>query len=171
MSIRRIIHQGIARLAAYWPYLTNKLTASFNPLELDEIPWAEVTVPLNRSKIAIVTTAGIHHRSQQGFNMTDSKGDPSFRVLNTDSIENDYTITHDYYDHRDAEKDLNVVFPITRLKEMVTGGSIGVVSKFHYSFMGHILAPYIDMLVAETGPRVAAMLKKDRVDTVLLTPA
>jgi hypothetical protein len=37
--------------------------------------------------------------------------------------------------------------------------------------MGHILTPCIDTLVAETGPRVAARLKKDRVDAVLLTPA
>ena len=144
--MRRIIHQGMARLASNWPYLSDRLTANFKPLELETIPWVEVTKPLHRSKIALVTTAGIHHRGQQGFNMTDSKGDPSFRVLNADSIENEYTITHDYYDHRDIEKDLNVVFPITRLKEMATAGCTGAVSDFHYSFMGHILAPHIDTL-------------------------
>jgi len=171
MSIRRIVHQGMARLASSWPYLSDRMTAHFKPLELETIPWVEVTKPLHHSKIALVTTAGLHHLGQERFYMADPKGDPSYRVLDAESIEYDYTITHDYYDHRDAEKDLNIVFPITRLKEMATADCIGAVSEFHYSFMGHILAPHIDTLVAETGPQVAAMLKKNRVDAVLLTPA
>jgi D-proline reductase (dithiol) PrdB len=169
-TLRKIMHQGMARLAFKWPYLSDRLTRSFAPLEFEEIPWAEVSKPLNQSKIAVVTTAGLHHRSQENFDMGDPHGDPSFRVLDTVTIEQDYRITHDYYDHRDAERDLNVVFPVTRLKEMQESGFVGALAEWHFSLMGHIEGPHIDALVGETAPRVAAMLNQDRVEVVLLTP-
>jgi D-proline reductase (dithiol) PrdB len=169
-TLRRIMHQGMARLASKWPYLSDRLTRSFAPLECEEIPWAEVSKPLNQSKIAVVTTAGLHHRSQEKFDMRDPHGDPSSRVLDTATIEQDCTITHDYYDHRDAERDLNVVFPITRLKEKQACGLIGALAARHYSFMGHIDGPHIATLVNKTAPQVAAMLVQERVDAVLLTP-
>jgi D-proline reductase (dithiol) PrdB len=171
MLISRITHQGLARLTAKWPYLSDRLAASFDPLESEEIPWTEVSKPLDQSRIAVVTTAGVHHRSQKKFNMTDRHGDPSFRVLDAVTIEHDYTITHDYYDHRDAERDLNVVFPVARLKELQASGCIGALAERLFSFMGHIEGTHIDALIGETAPRVAAMLKQDRVDAVLLTPA
>jgi len=37
--------------------------------------------------------------------------------------------------------------------------------------MGHIQGSHINALMDETAPQVAAMLKQDRVDAVLLTPA
>lgn len=164
------MHQGMARLAFKWPYLSDRLTRSFAPLEFEEIPWAEVSKPLNQSKIAVVTTAGLHHSSQEKFDMGDSHGDPSFRVLDTATIEKDFRITHDYYDHRDAERDLNVVFPLARLKEMRASGLIGALAAWHYSFMGHIDGPHIATLINKTAPQVAAMLVQERVDAVLLTP-
>jgi D-proline reductase (dithiol) PrdB len=171
MFVRRVIHQGLARLAFKWPYLSDRLIRSFVPLESEESPWAEVSKPLNQSRIALVTTAGLHHRSQQKFNMKDPCGDPSFRVLDVAGIERDYAITHDYYDHWDVERDLNIVLPVARLTEMQAAGCIGSLAERHFSFMGHVKGPHVDTLVGETAPRVAAMLKQDQVDAVLLTPA
>jgi D-proline reductase (dithiol) PrdB len=169
--MKRIIHQVIARLANYWPYLSRKLTEAYRPDSLGESPWTDVTRPLNQSKIAVVTTAGVHHRDQPAFDMADGDGDPSYRVIDAATIEDDYRITHDYYDHRDADKDLNVVFPIARLKEMAAAGCIGALADRHFSFMGHIDGRHIHTLKTRTAPEVAAMLKKDGVDAVLLTPA
>jgi D-proline reductase (dithiol) PrdB len=103
--------------------------------------------------------------------MTDADGDPSFRLLEGGTIENDYTITHDYYDHADARRDLNVVFPLGRLKEMQSAGCIGETAPRHISFMGHIDGPHVRTLVDETAPAAAQRLKQDGVDAVLLTPA
>ena len=169
--LKRTIHRGISFLAARIPALADKLVASFRPMESDEIPWAEVAKPIENSKFAIVTTAGVHHRNQPPFDMEDSNGDPSFRILDAETIEGDYTITHDYYDHKDAEKDLNVVFPLARLKEMRDAGCIGAVAGKHLSFMGHIDGPHVQTLMNETAPKAADLLKKDGVDAVLLTPA
>jgi len=171
VALKRSIHRGLSFLAARIPALASRLVEAFQPLEFDDTPWAEVSKPLKESNLAIVTTAGVHHQDQQPFEMADNNGDPSFRVLDADTIENDYTITHDYYDHSDARQDLNIVFPITRLKEMKAAGCIGAAAKRHISFMGHIDGPNIRTLIDETAPAAANLLKKEGVDAVLLTPA
>ncbi len=171
MFFRRIFNKGLSRLAARWPALTRRLIASFDPLESGDIPWAEFDKPLSQCKLALVTTAGVHHRNQKPFNMSDKSGDPSFRILDGDAIESDYTITHDYYDHRDALRDLNIVLPLARLKEMRAAGCIGALAGRHYSFMGHIDGDHVQTLVRQTAPQVAALLREDAVDAVLLTPA
>ena len=125
---------------------------------------------MSASKAALVTKAGIRHQYQKPFNMDDPAGDPTFRMINTKTIEEDYTITHDYYDHRDADKDLNIVFPIARLKEMAIAGIIGSVAERNFSFMGHIIGPHIEELIKKWAPEVATGLLQNNVDTVLLTP-
>ena len=80
-------------------------------------------------------------------------------------------ITHNYYDHQDADQDIDVVFPIERLRELEADRLISQVARRHFSFMGHILGRHIEMLVNRTGPEVARMLKADGVDAVFLTPA
>ena len=102
--------------------------------------------------------------------MDDSAGDPSYRILDTNILEEDYIITHDYYNHRDADKDLNIIFPITRLKEMANAGIVGSVAEYHFGFMGHITDSHIHNLIEKTAPEVAANLMKNHVDAVLLTP-
>ena len=171
MLAKRIYHQSLARLALYWPAVSKKLVDSFRPMELTTIPWTPATKPLEQSKVALVTTSGIHHSGQIPFKMGDSDGDPTFRSLDSRTIENDYTITHDYYDHRNADRDLNIVFPIRRLKEMKAAGCIGMLSDNHFSFMGHIDGQHVSTLVNSTAPQVARMLKDMEVDVVLLTPA
>ena len=40
------------------------------------------------------------------------------------------------YDRSGFQEDINVVFPIDRLRELEADGTIGSISDFHYSFMG-----------------------------------
>ena len=171
MQLRRIINQGISRLAGRWPALADRLVAGYRPLAFEQIPWTPPVKPLTQSKVALVTTAGVHHRGQQPFDMADKQGDPSFRILDNDGIEQDYAITHDYYDHRDADRDLNVVLPLARLKQWAAAGRVGSVNQRHFSFMGHIDGVHIETLVHRWAPRVAALLLQDQVDAVLLSPA
>jgi D-proline reductase (dithiol) PrdB len=79
-------------------------------------------------------------------------------------------ITHDYYDHSDAERDINIVFPIERLWELEMEGIIGGVIRIHYGFMGHILGRHLNTLINKSVPEVARRLRSDKVDLVLLTP-
>ena len=103
--------------------------------------------------------------------MQDSEGDPSFREINGATISKDYLITHDYYDHSDAEKDLNIILPIDRLLEMHAEGIIGNLAARHYSFMGHIDGHHIATLISKYARQVVEKLLQNEVDVVLLTPA
>jgi D-proline reductase (dithiol) PrdB len=103
--------------------------------------------------------------------MEDKEGDPTFREIRAGARIEDLMITHNYYDHRDADRDVNVVFPIERLRELEAEGVIGGVAPRHFSFMGHIAGRHIETLVNWTGPEVAKRLKEDGVDAVFLTPA
>jgi D-proline reductase (dithiol) PrdB len=103
--------------------------------------------------------------------MADQDGDSSYRVIPRGVPQSQLTITHDYYDHRDADKDINIVLPLDRLEECVRKREIGNVAPRHYSFMGHIDGPHIPVLLAVSAPQVARQLKQAQVDAVVLTPA
>jgi len=135
------------------------------------IPWAPVRKPLANSTIALVTTAGVHLKSDEPFDMQDPAGDPSFRVMPSSTRNEDLIITHKYYDHSAADRDLNVVLPLDRMREFVAGRRIGGLAPFVYGFMGHIDGPHLQTLMERTAPEVARRLKADRVDGVVLTPA
>jgi D-proline reductase (dithiol) PrdB len=170
VSLTRLKNRAIAKVIAAFPSLGRRLVDSYHPWESEDVPWTPVEKPLREATVAVVTTAGVHHRDQKPFDMKDPNGDPSFRVIDSSRSPSSLMITHDYYDHSDADRDINIVFPLDRLREMVAEGTIGGLSEKHYSFMGHIDGPNISALVEDTGPRVAEAIVKDGVDIVLLTP-
>ena len=72
------------------------------------------------------------------------------------------------FDRTGIQRDLNVTYPVDRLRELETRGTIGSLGENFYSFMGALRT--WDVLEGDTGPRVARLLKQDGVDVVLLTP-
>jgi len=176
MSIfSRLKNRLVAKVATRFPIIGERLSESYSPWESEGIPWSPPNKPLSRCKVAVVTTAGVHHGGQEPFDMHDPMGDPSFRILGFSGLpeeleEPDLMITHDYYDHTDADKDLNVVFPVQRLAEMACEEVIGSVSSRHYGFMGHIDGYHLRTLVEDSAPEVASLLAEDGVDVILLTP-
>ncbi len=168
----RIKNQLIAKLITRFPGLAQRFITAYKPWESGEAPpWTPVTRPLSECRVALVTTSGIHHKDQQPFDMQDKEGDPSFREIVGATISSGYMITHDYYDHSDAEKDLNIIFPIDRLRDLQTEGVIGDLATLHYSFMGHIDGHHIATLINKSAGQVVEKLRQDAVDVVLLTPA
>jgi D-proline reductase (dithiol) PrdB len=173
MSItNRIKNRLIAKVITRYPSLAQRFITAYEPWESGEaIPWTPVRKPLSDCKLAVVTTSGVHHTEQEPFDMQDSEGDPSFRSITGATIGGDYRISHDYYDHGDAEQDLNIVLPLDRLQELQQEGVIGRLSDTHYSFMGHIDGRHIATLIGRTARQVVEKLRQDEVDVVLLTPA
>lgn len=167
----RLKNRLIARVLGIFPFLEKIFTSLYRPAESQGVPWTAVTKPLAESRIAIVTTAGVHHSDQNPFNMTDPDGDPSYRVLDSGRPAGDFIITHDYYDHTDADTDINIVFPVDRLRELEEASIIGRLADRHYGFMGHVLGRHTDTVVRVKAPEVADRLKSEGVDAVLLTPA
>jgi D-proline reductase (dithiol) PrdB len=170
MSIGRLKNILIAKIITRFPFLAKGFTASYDPWKSVDIPWTPMTKVLEKSKIAVVTTAGVHHKDQKPFNMKDREGDPSYRIIDLRKPLSSLMITHDYYDHADADRDINIVFPVERLKEFEKEGRIGAVADLNYGFMGHILGRNIPTLINKNALEIAIRLKRDNVDIVLLTP-
>ncbi|MBI4745304.1 MAG: hypothetical protein HY786_01855 [Deltaproteobacteria bacterium] len=160
----------ITKAFSRFPFVAEMWAKKFEAERVDGIPWTPLEKEISRCKIGIVTTAGVHLKNQQPFDMEDVDGDSTFREVPRDASKSEITITHKYYDHTDADRDINIVFPINRLLEMKERGEIGELAEFHYSFMGHILGRHLKTLVEETGPEVARKLKSAGVDVALLTP-
>jgi D-proline reductase (dithiol) PrdB len=171
MSIKTEKDKLIAILFEKHPVLVDQWAKSAPIIVNTTVPWSPVTGNPAEGPVALVTTAGVHLKSQTPFDMEDPEGDPSFRVIPSTSFTTDLTITHNYYDHGDADVDVNVVFPIERLDELCAEGTVGRVAPRHFSFMGHIQGGQLTRLIGQTAPTVAAELKKDGVRAVLLTPA
>jgi D-proline reductase (dithiol) PrdB len=140
-------------------------------VESESVPWAPMARPVREAVVALVTTAGVHLRADPAFDMTDPAGDPSFRVIPVEAPRAEVTITHKYYDHSAADRDLNVVLPVDRLREVAAAGLVGGVAPRVYSFMGHVDGPHVRTLMATTAPEVARRLRADGAEAVVLTPA
>jgi D-proline reductase (dithiol) PrdB len=127
-------------------------------------PWVDGP-PLEKRRVAIISTAGLHRREDRPF--TFDPGD-YYRILPGDVKAEDLVMSHvsTNFDHSGFQQDRNVLFPIDRLNELAKEGTIGSVADFHYSFMGAV-----DPLQMEQDARnLASILKKDKVDGLLLVP-
>lgn len=128
------------------------------------IPYTPRSRELRESTFALVTTAGVHLRDQEPFNV---EGDNSWRLIPGDIQSSQLMVTHEHYDHHDADEDINVVFPIDRLRELAAEGIIGGVSEKHLGFMGY--TQNLRDLYERAAPEMAKVLLRSKTDAVLLT--
>jgi D-proline reductase (dithiol) PrdB len=128
-------------------------------------PWVS-GAPLTQRRVALITTAGLHLRTDNAFT-SDSAND--YRVIPGDVAAADLVMSQFSvnFDRSGFQRDVNVVFPIDRLKEIVAKGVVGSAADFHYSFMG--AGSTIEKYEGRAR-ELAGLLKKDAVDAVLLTP-
>ena len=146
-------------------------TLEFFPcLEHDDTPWVTPPKALAECKVALVTSAGLHLRDDKPFTRDDPGGESTYRVIPSDCDPVDVVQSHFSigFDHTGIYRDLNVTFPVERLRELVERGEVGSVSDNFYSFMGALRDA--SAVIAETGPEVARRMKAEGVDVALLTP-
>lgn len=129
----------------------------------DGRPW--VSPPkLAQARIAIVTTAGLHRKGDRPFGPEAT----DYRIIPGNTPAAELVMSHQSvnFDRSGFQEDHNVAFPIDRLHELAREGIIGSVADFHYSFMGATTVRALQPKAQE----LAGLLKKDRVDAVLLCP-
>ena len=131
-----------------------------------EPPFSPLKKPLDTCRVALITTAGVLVKGEKEFDT--ENGDPSYRIIPRDVSIQHLTISHTHYDTSEALQDINVIFPLERLREWAEMKKIGSVADYHYGFMGYIPDP--SPLIAGTAIEVADRLVKDQVDVVILTP-
>lgn len=137
---------------------------------IDPVPWAMPRVPLARSRVALVSSAGLVPPDAALFDASVRGGDVSFREIAADAELRALRDGHrsESFDHAGMALDRNLVLPLDRLHELARDGRIGAVAPRHFSFMGSITAP--GRLVRTTAPEIATRLRTDEVDIALLVP-
>ncbi len=119
---------------------------------------------LATAKVAVVTSASLHHANQEDFGPNDT----GFRVL--DGKQRDYQTGHwsPNFDTIGFASDINTVIPIDRLDELAADGKIGAVSDIHLSYAGNQFD--LSAIRMDSAPAGAKLLLEHGVDVVILTP-
>jgi D-proline reductase (dithiol) PrdB len=128
---------------------------------VDDVPFTAPAKPLSR--VALISTAGLHLDDQEPFDRDTPAGDCSYRRIRADDDLSRLRIWWDADHQQPASQDLNCAFPLALLRE------VAEVAPTHYSFSGAIPDPR--PLLEETGPAVANELRADAVDAVLIAPS
>ena len=147
--------------------LIKRSRPDFDFVVFRDTPLAGLSRPLNKCRLALVTTAGLHLKSDRPFDLSLKQGDCSYRMLPGDFTRDEVMVSHKWYNHKYINADLNCVVPIDRMKEYVSEGVIHSLSDEHYSFMGHI---YDAKPLIHNSMKVGERLKKLEVDIAFLTP-
>lgn len=132
------------------------------------VPFTPFEGELSRCTIAIVTAGGVHLNEQEPFNIADELGDLTYRIIPDDVDSSQLQVTHHHYDHTDADKDINVVFPIDVLRDLQAEGFIKSIAKKHVGYMGYTMQ--LKAMYEGTAREIANEIDKgSRADAVVLT--
>ena len=132
----------------------------------DTAPFVRLAKPLAACRVTIVTTAGLHRRGDPPF----GPGEQTFRVIPADTPAADIIQSHTSlgFDRVPVMRDVNISYPIDRLRELVARGEVGGLGANGYSFMG--AQRELTRIESETGPEVARLLREDGAEVAILTP-
>jgi len=148
---------------------TRELYNSYTPyrwvVNSDTPPWIPLVKPLADCKVALMSSGGILYRDQPRFHREDA----SYRLIPKNATQADLDIWHFGYRTADAESDHNCVFPLARMRELESDGTIGELADPAYSFMGGIYSAR--KVREELAPQIADELKKARIDAFYQVPA
>lgn len=126
-------------------------------------PWVS-GAPLSQRKVAIVTSAALHRRAEPPF----PAGSGEFRELPVAASPSEFVMSHVSinYDRAGFQRDINVVYPVDRMRELAAEGVIGSVADTNFSVMGST----DPKLMNETVEALMARFARDRIDAVLFSP-
>ena len=134
------------------------------PMSRRCIPYTPRILDASKSIFSLVSTAGVHLRDQEPYNL---EGDNSWRLIPGDVQASQLMVTHDHYNHQDADQDINCIFPIDRLRELAADGIIGGVGDKHLGFMGY--TQNLRDLYERVAPEMAKIMLRSKADAVLLS--
>jgi D-proline reductase (dithiol) PrdB len=122
-------------------------------------PWTPMTRPIRESRIALISSGGMYHRTQQPFESV--KNDLTFREIPKAADLADLRISH-YSKNAVNVKDLNTIFPLDRFKELEAEGIIGELVSPAFTFMGRIFMR--TKLQKEMAPHLIGRLREMATD-------
>jgi D-proline reductase (dithiol) PrdB len=132
------------------------------------VPFTPFDGELSKATVAIVTAGGVHMKEQEPFNIADELGDLGFRIITPDADTSQLMVTHHHYDHTDADRDINVVFPLDVLRDLQQEGFIRDLARKHVGYMGYTMQ--LKAMYEGTAPEIANEIDRgSRADVVVLT--
>jgi len=145
------------------PQPTRDAVAALDCPKLPGEPWV-TGVPLRERTVAILSSAALHPRSEPPF----KAGSAEFRELSADLPAVEIAMSHVSinFDRSGFQRDINVAYPVDRLRELARDGVIGRTAAHHYAVMGST----DPATMTETVEALVARLKRDAADAVLLCP-
>ncbi len=134
------------------------------------VPQARLRKPLAASRLTLISSCGVHLKTDQPLDVCHPFGD--FRFMRVPSIaKHDDLIIHQLkYPHDDADLDINVIFPIERLQELCSEGRLGSLTPNLFSFIGYNMD--LEKFERTVAVGIAkAVVEEERADCALLAPA
>ena len=128
------------------------------------VVWTPIQKTLPEMTVALVTAGGVHLKSDPRFHLS---GDSTFRLIPAETESEALMVTHGGYDNTDANRDINSMFPLERLRELAAAGFIKRVAPSHIGLMGG--GGDVVALANKTGPDIAQILRAEGVDAVVMT--
>ncbi len=156
----------------YVPLLTEKYRSLGFPnyawSKNDTSPFVPVKKPLEESRISLIASSGIFRDDQEPFEPDGWPVDEvGIRLIPKDTDGKRLKLYYNYYDHRDAVKDINCVYPVDRLQEFEEEGFIGELAPSLISLgMGRTYRR--SLIYKNLVPKVAEILHEQGVDGVIV---
>jgi len=136
----------------------------------DHVPLAGPHRCLRDSRVSLISSCGVHLKSDSRMDVCHPFGDFGFRRVPSKSRHDDLIIHQLKYPHDDADLDINVIFPIERLQELASEGAIGGLTENFFSFIGYNMDP--DRFERTVAADIAhAVCEEEHADIALLAPA
>ena len=135
----------------------------------DYVALAPLRKPVSQSRLTFVSSAGVQPKGTLPFDVVHPVGDYTFRSVPSDSKPADLEIHQIKYPTRDAHRDLNVIFPIERLQELVSESVVGALTANFFSFIGYNMDP--ERLERTLAEQIAEAVVAEGADVALLCPA
>jgi len=138
--------------------------------------WTPFSKRLAEAKIALLTSAGLYVKATQPpFDGEREKreptwGDPSWRAIPADVTTPELGMMHLHLNETDILADHEIALPTGTLAELVLEGVVGAATTRHFSVMGFQRAG-LEVWRSETAPAIAALLREEGADGVVLAPA
>ena len=135
----------------------------------DLVPLAPLRKPLAECRLAFISTSGVQPRGTVPFDTVHPVGDYSFRRVPSSARAGELEIHQLKYPTAGAARDLNVIFPVERLRELADEGVIGGLTASFYTFIGYNMDP--ERLERTLAEDIAAAVAADGADIALAAPA
>ena len=129
------------------------------------VPYTPFDKDLATATVTLVSATGVYAADQEPFPTVDP-GDITHRVIDGGTDAATLSIAHHHYDHSEADRDPNIVFPIDSLRELAAEGVIAAVNDKHYSYG---FTTRLKDLYEKTFPEIADRVERSKTKLVLLT--